>query len=234
MMDDPAQKSVIDDLAEKLVMVDLDGTLAQFDGWKGEFTPIGEPITDENGWTAKAFCEAIQQAGYQLIIWTVRGHRAQIEAWLRAHDIPYDGINIRPGQPPGSSDKACAAAYVDDRAVGFRGSYLQALAGVQHLVNRGADPKGPFVETLWEFEGCKLGWYCEGHVGVAEFLRALAADHGWDVLIEYDVQPKHVFWRLGPDPEWDGEADEAPLLYLDVAEGQTEAEPYTYAEINER
>lgn len=99
----------------KTVCVDLDGVLAQYDGWKG-VDHIGEPIPG-----AKSFVESLCMIPAKVCIWTTRANseaneesvdylRSRIELWLDHAAIPYDSIHVGPGKP-------LAAAFIDDRAI---------------------------------------------------------------------------------------------------------------------
>lgn len=95
------------------VAVDLDGTLAQYDGWKGA-EHIGQPFKG-----AVQFTKALKQAGFHIIIHTARtceanayqGKSARIaRRWLKDHGFKFDEVWTGVGKP-------IACAYVDDRAV---------------------------------------------------------------------------------------------------------------------
>ena len=107
------------------IAVDLDDTLAEYDGWRG-LNHIGDP---QNG--AKQFMEQLREAGHYLIIYTTRTNAsvnrpededalglnntidrqtAPIAAWMEQHQIPYDEIYADEGKP-------LANAFVDDRVV---------------------------------------------------------------------------------------------------------------------
>lgn len=93
------------------IAVDLDGTLAE----KEEpFDPasIGDPRPGARKWLRR-----FKEAGARVIIFTVRGDRDLVAAWLDAHDVPWDHINENPDQPPDSSGKILADVYWDDRAI---------------------------------------------------------------------------------------------------------------------
>lgn len=106
------------------VAVDLDGTLAEYDGWKGDDV-IGEPRPG-----AAESMQRLKKMGVRVIIWTTRGNRDQVGSWLKEHDIPFDHINRNPDQPEGASDKVIADVYLDDKAV----SALDLRAGVEEVV----------------------------------------------------------------------------------------------------
>lgn len=95
--------------------VDLDGTLAEYDGWKGE-KHIGEPRRGARRWM-----QAARKIGARIIVFTTRGNTEIVREWLESNDIPFDYINENPDQPEGSSDKVIADVYWDDRAVSANG-----------------------------------------------------------------------------------------------------------------
>jgi hypothetical protein len=100
--------------APRTIAVDLDGTLAGFDTWRG-FSHIGDPIA--------SVVEAIRKekaAGSRIILHTCRvttlDNKIHIESvdvirtWLKKHDVPVDEIWMSVGKP-------AASEYWDDRAV---------------------------------------------------------------------------------------------------------------------
>lgn len=93
------------------VAVDLDGTLTVDGKFQGPDI-IGEP---RDG--AREAMQELKDAGFRIIIFTVRGNSKRIKEWLDEHDIVYDYINENPDQPADSSGKIIADVYIDDRAV---------------------------------------------------------------------------------------------------------------------
>ena len=96
------------------IVVDLDGTICEH-----RFPAFGQPIAG-----AREALQRLQQAGYWIIIHTVRTssyyrtsgtYRKEVnspeavQAFLDQHDIPFDEIWIH--------DKALAMAYIDDRGL---------------------------------------------------------------------------------------------------------------------
>lgn len=104
-----------------IVAVDLDGTLLEYDGWKGP-AHFGKPIQG----VIDALHE-LKKAGWAVVVWTTRATDYGLRAHLERHHIPYDYINKHPWQPPGSSHKVSADVYLDDRALRFTGN-TQGLA----------------------------------------------------------------------------------------------------------
>ena len=103
----------------KTVCVDLDATLAHYEGWRGE-DHIGPPRPG-----ARDFMAALRARGLRAVVFTTRVKAdvpdrppgetpdtlaVRVVAWLDANGIPHDGVYTGQGKP-------MAAAYVDDRAV---------------------------------------------------------------------------------------------------------------------
>lgn len=101
---------------KKVLAIDMDGTLLQYDGWKGD-AHYGDPNPG-----MKQMLEEIRKAGWLIVIWTTRGGDGAIRNHLAKHQIPFDYINKNPGGPPSSSPKLFADVYLDDRAVRFEGT----------------------------------------------------------------------------------------------------------------
>ncbi len=99
------------------VAVDLDGTLAKM---YTEFDP-GKIEDPRPG--ARRVMQEFRDAGYRIIIFTVRGDEQLVADWCDTHKIPYDYINENPDQPPDASGKVIADIYIDDRAVDARKSW---------------------------------------------------------------------------------------------------------------
>jgi hypothetical protein len=127
----------------KTIAVDFDGTIHPYTrGWTGE-VPDDEPPTDG---AEQALWNFLRE-GYNVAIFSTRaasenGKRG-IEQWVIKH-LPNIAENLLP-PPPGTeqrlwvtSEKPLAFAYVDDRAVVFRGSWTDVHTDVIALANRPA------------------------------------------------------------------------------------------------
>jgi len=113
----------------KTVAVDLDGTLAQYTKWEG-IDSIGEPITG-----AREFLQSLHEGGYKILIWTTRLNpalngrdgwtaddlKANVEGWLKKHNMPYDEVYTGPVKP-------IAYAFIDDRAIPCEAMQFGTLA----------------------------------------------------------------------------------------------------------
>jgi len=104
------------------VAVDLDGTLAEYDGWRGEdhFGSVRPGALDA--------LNTLRDRGCRIIIFTTRGATNKVRKWLEENGLPFDYINENPDQPPGSSSKPIADLYLDDRAVDASKSWSAVLA----------------------------------------------------------------------------------------------------------
>lgn len=126
---------------KRTVCVDLDATLARYDGWKG-VDHIGEPLPG-----AQEFMEQLCRLA-NVVVFTTRtkaddeslGRNGKtkyelaslVESWLKNHDIPYHEVYVGQGKP-------IASAYVDDRAVSIKANpneedYSKALEAVRGLL----------------------------------------------------------------------------------------------------
>ena len=122
----------------KTVCVDLDGTLAQYDGWKG-LDHIGDPIHG-----AKEFLHELKSIPVRVVIWTTRTNsdlnkestdklKARVIEWLNRHNLPFDDVST-------DEAKLLCLAFVDDRAITCRPqdgiyTYRTALHQIKGLLD---------------------------------------------------------------------------------------------------
>jgi hypothetical protein len=107
-------------LKPKHVCVDFDGVLAEYTGWKGP-DHLGTP-----GPGAKHFLEQINSLGMLVIILTTR-EPGKVREWLLQNDMIHLVSRV-------TREKLPALAYIDDRAIIFRGSFSDALTDLKGFV----------------------------------------------------------------------------------------------------
>lgn len=115
----------------KTAVVDLDGTLAEYDKWRGE-DHFGQPIP-----LARNALLELREWGWRIVVFTTRGQTEKVKAWLDANAMPYDAVNSTDHNPPGTSHKPIAEVYFDDRdchVVGQRPfNWVKAMRRVRKL-----------------------------------------------------------------------------------------------------
>jgi len=127
----------------------LDGTLAQYDHWRGE-KHIGEPLQ----YVHEALDE-LREWGWRIVVFTTRGNTLIVKSWLRYHDIPFDAVNDCSHNPPGCSQKPIADVYFEDREasnVGKPYNWPKAMRRVRKLYQ-------PNLDTNIDDASCWGPWY---------------------------------------------------------------------------
>ena len=120
---------------QETVAVDLDGTLAYYTSWQGEWH-IGQPNPG-----AKEFVDLLKTLGYRVILHTTRRDNDVLRSWLHDNQINVDDVwSMDTSQAAGRS-KPIACAYVDDRAVSIpknpdSSDFTEAAIHVYRLANR--------------------------------------------------------------------------------------------------
>jgi hypothetical protein len=102
-----------------VVCVDLDGVLNTFDEWRG--SEYFHPPRDGS----REFLAQLRLAGYRVVVFTVRWHE-WVSAWLRENGLAELVDEVTDRKPP-------AHAYVDDRAVCFRGDFGATLDAIKEF-----------------------------------------------------------------------------------------------------
>jgi len=92
---------------KKIIMVDFDGVIHKYEGWKG--TNLDGPLDG-----AKEFIEDLVKE-YEVIVHTTRNYW-KVRMWLRKYDFP--SLHV-------TKKKIPASIYIDDRAVQFKGDFKQ-------------------------------------------------------------------------------------------------------------
>lgn len=116
---------------KRTAVVDLDGTLSEYDKWRGE-DHFGDPIP-----LAREALNELREWGWRIVIYTTRGNVSKVNAWLHKHQIPFDTINSNEHNPPGTSCKPIADVYFDDRDAHVVGqkpyNWIRAMKRVRKL-----------------------------------------------------------------------------------------------------
>jgi hypothetical protein len=105
------------DADRPIACVDVNGVLESYTGWKGadHFDPPRPG--------ARVFLEALRDRGYRIIVFTTR-YADDVWRWPRQNDL--DGLvsDVTDRKP------AAHVFFVDDRAVCFRGDFLETLRAI--------------------------------------------------------------------------------------------------------
>lgn len=106
------------------IAIDFDGVIANYEGWKGKPT-FPKPVDG-----VKFALDAIKAAGNIIIVNTCREETAAVKNYMDEHLLPYDYINFNPEniEQHLSPSKIRADVYIDDRAICFKGKWLDTLA----------------------------------------------------------------------------------------------------------
>lgn len=120
-------------MANRTVALDFDGCLHPYtDGWTGH-TPAAEPPSAG----AVDFLVMCKSRGFDVVVFSCRARDVDglngIRAWLIEHGLAGLVADV-------TYEKPLAFAYVDDRAVSFRGDWIETLLQVNALA---ALPTGP-------------------------------------------------------------------------------------------
>lgn len=111
----------------KTVAVDFDGVLHPYtDGWCGSVPADEEPMPG-----ACEFLQQLYDEGFTVIVFSTRCDHAEglagTVAWLDKHNLLQFITKV-------THEKPAAIAYVDDRAVPFRGEFRNCLVDIYDLV----------------------------------------------------------------------------------------------------
>ncbi len=114
------------DILAKTVAVDFDGVLHPYSaGWVGSM-PADEPPMPG----AREFLENLHGQGWRIVVFSTRCDHPEGLAgtfvWLDAHDLMQFIDSV-------THEKPAAVAYVDDRAVPFKGDWEAVQAGIKEL-----------------------------------------------------------------------------------------------------
>ncbi len=109
----------------RTIAVDVDGVIANYDGWKGPGV-LGSPRAD----VVEAL-RALRAEGWKIVIHTTRGTE-EVKAYLRENDVPHDEINSNSDYTT-RGNKPVADVYWDDRAVTYSGNGRKDLEVIRNF-----------------------------------------------------------------------------------------------------
>ena len=93
--------------SERIVSIDFDGVIADYDGWKGE-DHLGKPMKG-----SIHFIKRLLESGFKPVIHTTR-NRNKIKQWLKFNKFPQIEV---------TNIKYPSLVYIDDRCVQFKGNF---------------------------------------------------------------------------------------------------------------
>ena len=110
-----------------IVCIDLDGVLNTFDEWRGA-DHFHDPRPG-----SREFLERLNELGYRVVVFTTRW-APHVGAWLTQHGLSVYVSEITDKKPP-------AIAFIDDRAICFRGDYDETLSDLIRFRTHWASPE---------------------------------------------------------------------------------------------
>lgn len=102
-------------MTKKTICVDFDGVLNEYDGY--EEGDLGEPLTGSHD-----FIRELRKK-YKVVILTSRP-KEQVIDWLNNNGFPSMKVTNR---------KVPAVAYIDDRAIQFKGNYKKVISRLKNF-----------------------------------------------------------------------------------------------------
>lgn len=106
-----------------VIAVDLDGTLAEYVGWRKD-APIGNPLPG-----AEEFLKKLRALGASIVVFTARSSTEQVNAWLVENKLDSYVTAVS------AVKSTMFSVIVDDRAVRFDGDYDKVLEDVRKFVD---------------------------------------------------------------------------------------------------
>ena len=123
----PTQIIEEETIAPRTLAIDLDGTIAAYDGFRGVGV-FGKPLPGAID-TLRRF----KNDGWFIVVDTCRGEVPYIKKYLEMYQIPFDAINEHPFQPSTANPGKPIADYrIDDSAVYFNGDWGAVYEEVQN------------------------------------------------------------------------------------------------------
>jgi capsule polysaccharide export protein KpsC/LpsZ len=109
-----------------VIAFDFDGVIASYHGYVAK-NDVQEPIAE----VVKAI-KLLKERNFKILIHSTRGDEF-LKKYCEQFSIPFDYINHRPDREGENSGKPIAFAYVDDRAICYKGENAETL--VSGIVN---------------------------------------------------------------------------------------------------
>jgi len=107
-------------MKNKTFAFDFDGTIAEYDGFKGDEV-VGDPRPE----VVKAI-KALKEQGHKILIHSTRSDEV-LKKYCATHNIPVDYFNTNPEYQTGNPGKPVASVYIDDRAFLYKGQDANTL-----------------------------------------------------------------------------------------------------------
>ena len=109
-----------------VIAIDFDGVLASYNGFVAK-----DDIQEPNPEVVKAIT-LLREKNFKILLHSTRGDEF-LKMYCERFSIPVDYINHRPDREGENPGKPIAFAYVDDRAICYRGETAEAL--VSEILN---------------------------------------------------------------------------------------------------
>ena len=100
---------------------DFDGVLSEYDGVFRGNEHVGKPMPE----VVQAI-KMLKEQGHKIMVYSTRSDKV-LRKYCEAHNIPVDYYNKNPEFKRGNLGKPVAHAYIDDRAVLYRGQTSEEL-----------------------------------------------------------------------------------------------------------
>jgi len=113
----------------KVIAVDFDGVIAEYDTWKGVGV-FGKPVQSIQWAMSK-----LREMGAEIVVHTCRRETQAVVDYLFKNGIEYDYINFSPKNDKLklSDKKISADIYIDDKGLPFRGEWHQTFIDIMNF-----------------------------------------------------------------------------------------------------